>query len=179
MAMVCGKCKAYDAEGSVTTCPTCELPMQFTLLPRSGGSAPPPLPLTAAPPAPRRVSMAEKANGVMDMVGTLFRFRFIFTLVLLPLLLTGGFFGFQLFGDTPRKDPNDPFEIRGKFDEVQNKLNHPEPIAGFQPAFQPGTQMYQPPPQAVFNNNVPGVRVPQPPAPPPPIVNPRNFNGRR
>jgi hypothetical protein len=61
MARVCSQCKAYDAEGAVMTCPTCNLPMQFTLLPPRGqGAAPLPLAADEPRPEPRRPRAAEQ-----------------------------------------------------------------------------------------------------------------------
>jgi hypothetical protein len=172
MAQVCGKCKAYDAEGAVTTCPTCNLPMQFTLLPPpSQGAAPLSLPVDEPRPGPRRPVAAEQGH-IMDLLGSLFRYRLLAYLVLLPLLSAGGFFGVQSVVGDGQKSQSDPFQIRTKFDDVQNRMQQPAPTPGFEPAANTSMTPIAPPQQPVINssNTIP-TRTPQPPAMP-------KMNGR-
>jgi hypothetical protein len=168
MAQVCGKCKAYDAESALVTCPTCNLPMQFTLLPPPGqGTAPLPVAESEPRPGPRRPNTAEQGHHIMDQLGWLFRSRIIASLVVIPLLTAaGGFFVEQAVVGDPQKRQLDPFQIGTKYNEVQNSLQQPAPTPGFQPASNPALSPPMMPSQqpAFTTTPAPPIRPPQQPA---------------
>jgi hypothetical protein len=126
MARVCSQCKAYDAEGAVVTCPTCNVPMQFTLLPAPGqGAAPLPVAEGQPRPEPRRPSAAEKGHQIMDMLGWVFRYRVLVSAVVVPLLAVGGFFGVQLQGGESLKSRYEQLQVGMDVDTVEEVLNPP------------------------------------------------------
>jgi hypothetical protein len=128
MARVCNQCKAYDAEGTVQTCTTCSLPMQFTLLPPQGRSVPSlAIPAAEPGPAPRGPRVAERGHQFMDMIGLLFRYRRVVSLLMLPLVLFGGYFGIYA-GRGSLKSRYDRLEVGMNVEEVADTLMPPSRI---------------------------------------------------
>src|SRR5690349_19140895 len=97
MARICYRCKAYDAEGTQQTCPTCQVPMQFTLLPpQEGPVTAMTMPEITPQRAGRRPGSTTGSSSTLQLLGLAIRFRWFAGLVVIPLLVVGGFFGLDL-----------------------------------------------------------------------------------
>jgi hypothetical protein len=106
MARVCEQCQFYDASGQTETCPKCKTDLRFTLL-GPGGAAP----AYSAPavgaatgietlPRPRvQSSYTGGSTSFWDIIRTIYRFRLIYSLVVVPILLLFSLcFGINLTG---------------------------------------------------------------------------------
>jgi hypothetical protein len=92
MARVCSQCKHYDAGGEETVCPTCNMLMQFTLLPPAAPTA---LSLNEAPSPPpaavaRRPVRSSDGTLLLGFLRGWRMYRIFGGLILVPLALFVG-----------------------------------------------------------------------------------------
>jgi hypothetical protein len=130
MARICAKCNYYDPDGSQDTCPECQAPLRFTLLPPAGVS---PDALPAAGPGTSTVPLRQRRGyssagapgsflGVMEMV---FRYRLVMSVVVVPILLLLSLgFGINLTGPS-LKDKFDHLKVGMDMDEVRAIMEPP------------------------------------------------------
>lgn len=126
MARICYKCTEYDASGTLQMCPTCNVPMQFTLLPPQDG----PVAAMATPEAmpqlaTRRPSTMGGSPSVLQSLGFALRFRWLAGLVLIPVLVLGGFLGLNLGTGSSLKTRYDQIKVGMAVAQVEKILNPP------------------------------------------------------
>src|SRR5207244_3562006 len=132
MARICEQCHYYDGSGQQETCPKCKVDLRFTLLAPPGASPAYSLPGTGtataleAPPRPRvQPSYARGPSSVWDVLGTMFRYRLIYTLVVVPIcLLFSLCFGINLTGPSVT-DKYAQLQVGMDVDEVRLIMDPP------------------------------------------------------
>ncbi len=126
MARVCNQCKAYDAEGALQTCPTCHIPMQFTLLPpQNAPVAPLTLSESTSQPLARHQSATAGSQSFESLAGLVFRYRLFAGLVAIPLLVLGGFLGFNFNSGSSLKARYDQLKVGMEIQQVEDILSPP------------------------------------------------------
>jgi hypothetical protein len=132
MARVCEQCHFYDASGQTETCPKCMTDLRFTLL-GPGGAAPAYSPAAAGTATgvetlPRQRVQSSYTGGstsVWGVLGTVYRYRLIYSLVVVPILLLFSLcFGINLTGASV-EDKYAQLEVGMDVDEVRLIMDPP------------------------------------------------------
>jgi hypothetical protein len=131
MARICAKCNYYDPDGSQDTCPDCQAPLRFTLLPPAG-AAPDPLPAAGSGMSSsvslrqrRGYSSAGSSGSFLGLMELVFRYRLVMSVIVVPILLLLSLgFGINLTGPS-LKDKFDHLKVGMDVDEVRVIMEPP------------------------------------------------------
>jgi hypothetical protein len=131
MARACAKCNYYDPSGSRETCPDCQAPLRFTLLPPAGAT-PDALPLAGSGTSGSVFLQQGRGSGSTGSPGPfpglmelVFRYRLVMSVVVVPILLLLSLaFGVNLTGPSV-KDKFDRLKVGMDVDEVRAIMEPP------------------------------------------------------